>query len=83
MPIYEFLCKDCGATSEVLITTSDEAPSCKNCGGANVKKLMSATAGLSGTARRDLPGAGDTSCCGNNPASAGCAGPGSCCGKKI
>jgi putative FmdB family regulatory protein len=83
MPIFEFLCTDCGATSEVLIAATDETPSCKNCGGANVKKLLSATSSLSGAARRGMPGPGDTTCCSTSAASAGCAGPGSCCGKKF
>lgn len=82
MPIYEFLCADCGATSEVLITATSDLPSCKKCGGMNLKKLLSATSTLTGADRRGLPGPGDTSCCGSSPASAGCAGPGSCCGKN-
>ena len=83
MPIFEFLCADCGATSEVLIAASDEIPNCKTCGSANLKKLLSATSPLSGAGRRGIPGQGDTTCCGTSAANAGCAGPGSCCGKNI
>ncbi|MDD4998085.1 MAG: zinc ribbon domain-containing protein [Syntrophales bacterium] len=82
MPIFEFLCADCGAMSEVLVASSHESPVCKACGGANLKKLLSATSSLSGAAKRGLPGPGDTACCGSSPEHAGCAGPGSCCGKN-
>jgi putative FmdB family regulatory protein len=82
MPIFEFLCEECGATSEVLLA-ADELPSCKKCGSANLRKLLSATSTLSGSAGRGIPGPGDTSCCGTSAADAGCAGPGSCCGKNV
>ncbi len=82
MPIFEFLCTECGEISEVLVTSSDGSPACKSCGSAKLKKLLSATSSLSGAARRGLPGPSDTACCGSSPAHAGCAGPGSCCGKN-
>jgi putative FmdB family regulatory protein len=81
MPLFDYLCLDCGQVSEVLISTSDVLPQCENCSSSNLKKLLSAPSSLSGTTRRDLPGPGDTSCCGSTPGLAGCAGPGSCCGK--
>jgi hypothetical protein len=46
-----------------------------------MKKLMSAHSSLSGSAAHAMPGPGDTVCCGSSPGHAGCAGPGSCCGK--
>jgi putative FmdB family regulatory protein len=82
MPIFEFLCAECGATSEVLVASANETPACKACGGVNLKKLLSAPSSLSGAARRGLPVAGDTPCCGTPAVHAGCAGPGSCCGKS-
>ncbi len=82
MPLFDFLCVACGATSEVLISSSDDPPSCKACGSPNVRKLLSAPSSLSGAGRDRLPGAADTACCGSSPAHAGCAGPGSCCGKN-
>jgi putative FmdB family regulatory protein len=82
MPIFEFLCADCGSTSEVLIAAFDEMPSCKTCGSANLKKLLSATSTLSGPAKPSIPGPSDTTCCGSSAANAGCGGPGSCCGKN-
>ncbi len=82
MPLFDFLCVECGATSEVLVASSDEAPTCKACGSANVRKLLSAPSSLSGGARTGFPGPSDTACCGTSPSQAGCAGPGSCCGKS-
>ena len=40
MPIFDFLCLDCGETSELLIAGSGETPRCKTCGGHNLKKLF-------------------------------------------
>jgi hypothetical protein len=44
---------------------------------------MSATSSLTGKTGQPLPGPGDTGCCGQHPGHAGCAGPGSCCGKTL
>ncbi|NVM21565.1 MAG: zinc ribbon domain-containing protein [Desulfobacterales bacterium] len=81
MPLFEYLCSDCGERSEVLITGSGEQPQCRACGGHNLKKLLSAPSSLSGPTKHDVPGPGDTACCGSAPGQASCAGPGSCCGK--
>ncbi len=81
MPIYDYLCTDCGTVSEVLSIRAEDAPVCGSCGGSRLDKLLSAPSSLSGSSRDSLPGAGDTACCGSSPVSAGCAGPGSCCGK--
>lgn len=82
MPLFEFLCAECGAESEVLILGSDEAR-CPSCGSLRMKKLLSAHSSYSGGSASRLPGPGDRSCCGSSPAEAGCAGPGSCCGKRF
>ena len=82
MPLYEYLCLDCGGQSEILVTGTSEEPKCKGCQSSNLKKLLSAHATLSSTSGDHLPGPGDTACCGAEPGQAmGCAGPGSCCGK--
>lgn len=81
MPIYEIKCRDCGRVGEVLVLQSGPALVCPDCGGANTEKLMSAPSSLTGRPGLDLPGSGDRACCGSSPAEAGCAGPGSCCGK--
>jgi len=81
MPMYEYLCSDCGRTSEILIFSQTDIPVCANCGSRNLKKLLSAHSSFSGTTNSRMPGPGDTACCGHSPGHAGCAGPGSCCGK--
>lgn len=44
MPIYEFLCQNCGQEFERLVFRSDEAVECPACGHQGVNKLMSACA---------------------------------------
>lgn len=83
MPLYDFKCRDCGRESEILITLSDEEPECDECGSKNLERMISRPSSYSGNASAGFPGAGDTACCGLNPSSAGCAGPGSCCGKNF
>ena len=40
MPIYEYLCKKCGAHLEVLVRSSDKQPKrCRKCGGALEKQF--------------------------------------------
>ena len=82
MPLYDFLCADCGKLSEILVTGSADRPLCSSCGGIHLKKMLSVSSSLSGVQSNRMPAAGDTACCGSNPSSAGCAGPGSCCGKR-
>ena len=83
MPLFDFLCLECGQVSETLLTGASEAPACNGCGSRKLKRLLSAPSSLSGVSRNSLPGPGDTACCGSTPAqAAGCAGPGSCCGHR-
>ena len=82
MPIFEFLCADCGKTDEILVTGVHDVPECKTCGSHNLQKLLSAHSSLSGVNRTSMPGPGDTACCGSDPVQAGCEGPGSCCENK-
>jgi putative FmdB family regulatory protein len=81
MPIFEFLCADCGKTSEMLVSSTSDIPKCHNCESLKLTKLLSAPSSLSGGSRRGIPGPADTGCCGNAVGHSGCAGPGSCCGK--
>ncbi|MBA4395052.1 MAG: FmdB family transcriptional regulator [Desulfobacca sp.] len=83
MPLFDYLCPECGKVSEVLLTHSGDSPDCPGCGSKNVKRLLSVPSSLSGPSRHNLPGPGDTACCGSTPAqAAGCSGPGSCCGHR-
>ena len=81
MPIYDVICRACGKKSEVLVISSSDQLICAACGSADTTRLMSATSSLTGRNAKDFPGPGDTACCGSTPSHAGCAGPGSCCGK--
>ncbi|MCG6972276.1 MAG: zinc ribbon domain-containing protein [Desulfobacterales bacterium] len=83
MPIYDYLCLDCGKTSEILMVGSDDSPQCHSCKSQRLKKLLSAHSSMSGLFKNSMPGLGDTPCCGSSPGEAGCAGPGSCCGKNL
>ena len=83
MPLYEFRCKECGMLSEILVLGKQDKPGCKACGSKQMVKQMSMSSSMSGSAKTGLPGAGDTACCGSSPDQAGCAGPGSCCGKRF
>lgn len=83
MPLYDFLCLDCGKVSETLLNGSNDIAECNGCGSRNLKRLLSAPSSLSGAGRQGLPGPGDTACCGSAPGMAsGCSGPGSCCGHR-
>jgi putative FmdB family regulatory protein len=83
MPLFDYSCEDCGKLSELLVVDSKDPLQCKACGSSNLKKLLSAHSSMSGPTKSSMPGPGDTSCCGSSPGDAGCAGPGSCCGKNF
>jgi len=82
MPIFEIQCEGCGFCGEVIVLSSAEALVCPSCGSPRTSKLISATSSLTGSARQAMPGPSDHGCCGSRPAQAGCAGPGSCCGRS-
>lgn len=81
MPIFEIACDDCPYQGETLVLSNQAPLTCPACGGTHTRKLMSATSSLTGKTAQSLPGPGDTGCCGQSPAQAACAGPGSCCGR--
>ncbi len=84
MPLFEFVCENCGKCSEFLVMGEDDPPKCLSCGSFLMTKQLSAHAAVSGARDPRIPGEGDTACCGSSPADAkGCAGPGSCCGKTF
>ena len=59
MPIYEYRCRNCDATFEVLVRGSN-AVTCPHCGSSSLDKSFSAPVTLSGRTARS---AGRT-CCG-------------------
>ncbi len=81
MPIFDIICPDCGFEGEIITGAGGETV-CPSCGSFKAKKCMSATSSLTGKPGMGLPGPGDTGCCGSSPGHAGCAGPGTCCGKN-
>lgn len=83
MPLFDYLCEDCGEIIELLVAGHSELPTCPACGSLNMKKLLAAPSSMSGTVKSHMPGPGDTACCGSSPSHASCAGPGSCCGKTF
>jgi putative FmdB family regulatory protein len=58
MPIYEFVCRDCGERFERLVKAGTERETCAECGSANAERVFSAFAApaklvvSSGTARK-------------------------------
>jgi len=80
MPLFEYLCQDCGKLSEILVSASSGQPRCQACESGNLKKLLSAHSVLSGASKGCPAEQGDHPCCAEAPGHPGCAGPGSCCG---
>lgn len=81
MPIHEYLCSECGTISEILIFSASDTVRCSQCGGQDMKKLLSASSSASGLkSQGKVAGLRDTGCCGSSPETQGCT-PGSCCGK--
>jgi len=85
MPIFEYKCQECGKSFETITAASSKTiPGCSYCSSTNVEKLLSAPSSSSGASKNQMPGPGDTACCGSTPGEAsGCAGPGSCCGRSL
>ncbi len=83
MPLYDFRCEDCHKEMELLLMSSKETPVCSHCGSTRITKQVSAHSAASGLSEKKAwPGPKDTACCGSAPGQgAGCAGPGSCCGR--
>jgi putative FmdB family regulatory protein len=61
MPIYEYRCKVCEATSEYLIGVGrDESITCKKCGSTQMERILSVASFMNGVSER-APG---RTCCG-------------------
>ncbi len=48
MPLFAFVCKQCGAQSELLVR-ADEQATCPSCGAGKMERQMSRFATLSGS----------------------------------
>ena len=40
MPLFDFLCSDCGKVSEIIVASINEKVKCISCGSGNVKKCF-------------------------------------------
>ncbi len=60
MPIYEYLCRECGERVEVWLRSGGERPHCPNCGSPLLKKLFSAPYVMSKGREHPV----GTTCCG-------------------
>lgn len=74
MPIYEYRCEKCGQVNEFLVLEKKEQLSCKQCGGQDLMKLLSAHNTSNSLSQKIEPRPGG--CCG---APNSCGTPGSCC----
>lgn len=56
MPIYEYECRKCGATFDVMVLSAsdDTAPKCEQCGSRSVRKLVSRVRYMGGPQENDL-----------------------------
>jgi putative FmdB family regulatory protein len=70
MPLFEYLCRDCGRHFEELVS-GGRAPSCPGCASARVDKQLSVFATGNGRREREAPAGGCGRC--GDPR-----GPGSC-----
>jgi putative FmdB family regulatory protein len=64
MPIFEYLCKDCGKNFELLVRGSTVI-ACPSCDGKKLEKQLSvfaAASGGGGVSRSEMPVAGCGSC---------------------
>lgn len=76
MPMYEYVCEDCGAEFEELVSSNaPTAPRCPTCASSRTRKLISACRSRTGghaigaTASSAASGGSCASCSGGNCAS--------------
>ncbi|MBN1420453.1 MAG: zinc ribbon domain-containing protein [Planctomycetes bacterium] len=77
MPLYDFVCKACGRTSEILVRSSSESVACPGCGKRKLERCMSAPAVIvkgAAPVAASAPAASKKSC-----SRSSCAGCGSRC----
>ena len=70
MPIFEYLCQDCGREFETFVT-GDRKPACPGCQGANLGKLLSRP-GMVGVSERSRARAPSFAGCGAGGAGCAC-----------
>jgi len=66
MPIFEYVCKDCGKEFEAIVRGA-EAPHCPKCNGAKLEKKLSVFAMASGGSSSDSMAASGGGCACGDP----------------
>jgi putative FmdB family regulatory protein len=62
MPLYEYECKTCDQTVEVLVRSSSEKPACPTCGEVELEKVFSVPSSPSIRDGASLPVSAGESC---------------------
>lgn len=62
MPIYEYECKTCDHTIELLLRSSSDQPVCPECGESELEKVFSVPASPAVRDGSSLPVSGGESC---------------------
>ncbi len=78
MPIYEYLCRDCGSPFEKLVRRFDEAVACPSCAGQAVDKQLSVFAVANARPAAGFAACGEGACAGDGGCAAGPCGGGAC-----
>ena len=57
MPIYTYVCRDCGEKFDLLIGITSEKPEmkCKKCGSINIQKLLTSFSTISSGGKSNPP----------------------------
>jgi len=63
MPIYEYLCRDCGKKVEMLVRPGESVLHCPYCGGSSLEKLLSTPYVMKGASSEP---SGWSTCCGRD-----------------
>lgn len=53
MPLFTYLCAECGVETELLVGSAATRPACPSCGGKNMTRMASAFAPQSANAAGD------------------------------
>ena len=71
MPLYEFVCRKCEASFEVLVSSSSsDAPPCPKCQGTEVERIMSVVS--IGRANEPMPAPSGCAGCPSRGSGGGC-----------
>ena len=70
MPIFEYLCKDCGQTFEKIVPRHDSPADCIHCNSENIEKQLSVFA-VAGSSKDSAMDAGCGRCGADQPGMCG------------